>query len=234
MSKKAVSALCEKLVARFPDSQAVHSAQDQITLEVPAEQLIETCTALRDEKDFAFEQLVDVCGVDYSDYGNVDWTTERATGTGFSRGRDVVEEKTTAWEKPRFAVVYHLLSHSKNQRLRVRTFADSEFPKVDSVIDIWSSANWFEREAFDMFGIMFEGHPDLRRILTDYGFIGHPLRKDFPLSGHVEMRYDPDKKRVVYQPVSIAPRINTPRVIRHDNRYGGESLPEVKEEQQGS
>ena len=234
MTNKFESALCEKLKERFPENEIVLSAQNQITMEVPADQLLETCKALRDEKDFSFEQLLDVCGVDYTAYGDVDWTTERATGTGFSRGCNTEEEKITKWGKERFAAVYHLLSHSRNQRLRLRAFVDSEFPKIDSVIEIWSSADWFEREAFDMFGIMFEGHPDLRRILTDYGFIGHPLRKDFPLSGHVEMRYDPDKKRVVYQPVSITPRIQGPRVIRHDSRYGVEPLPEVPEEKQES
>ncbi len=234
MTNKFESALCEKIKERFPENEIVLSDQNEITMEVPVDQLSETCKTLRDEKDFSFEQLVDVCGVDYATYGDVDWTTERATETGFSRGRDAEEEKITEWRKERFAVVYHLLSHSKNQRLRLRAFVDSEFPKIDSVIETWSSADWFEREAFDMFGIMFEGHPDLRRILTDYGFIGHPFRKDFPLTGHVEMRYDPDKKRVVYQPVSITTRINAPRVIRHDSRYGGEPLPEVPEEKQES
>ncbi|MDH5436286.1 MAG: NADH-quinone oxidoreductase subunit C [Gammaproteobacteria bacterium] len=232
MTNSIDSALFEKLKARFPENDIVLSAQNQITMEVPADQIVDTCKALRDEKDFAFEQLLDVCGVDYSAYGEVDWSTTRATGTGFSRGRDASEEKAAEWKKSRFASVYHLLSISKNQRLRLRAFVDSEFPKIDSVIEIWSSADWFEREAFDMFGIMYEGHPDLRRILTDYGFIGHPFRKDFPLSGHVEMRYDPDKQRVVYQPVSITTRIQGPRVIRHDSRYGAEVLAAVPPEQE--
>ncbi|MCW8839555.1 MAG: NADH-quinone oxidoreductase subunit C, partial [Gammaproteobacteria bacterium] len=153
------------------------------------------CTALRDEASFHFEQLIDLCGVDYLDYGN------------------------GVWSGPRFAVVYHLLSVKNNHRIRLRTFVGDEMPRVDSVLGIWNSADWYEREAFDLFGIVFEGHPDLRRILTDYGFIGHPFRKDFPLSGNVEMRYDPEQGRVIYQPVSIEPRMLVPRVIRDDNRY---------------
>lgn len=168
---------------------------DDLSLEIPRDKLIEVCTALRDEPQFAFEQLIDVCGVDYLEYGQQ--------------------------QGPRFATVYHLLSLAKNQRLRIRTFLDDDFPVVDSVIDIWASANWFEREAFDLYGIIFEGHPDLRRILTDYGFVGHPFRKDFPLSGNVEMRYDDEKKRVIYEPVSIEPRITVPRITRDDNRYVG-------------
>ena len=171
----------------------------EITIEVRREDLHRVCLALRDDPAYAFEQLMDTCGVDYATYG-----AERAAGVR---------------KGPRFAVVYHLLSIRHNARLRLRTWLDGEPPVVDSVTDIWNSANWFEREAFDLFGIVFEGHPDLRRILTDYGFIGHPFRKDFPLIGHVEMRYDPDKKRVVYQPVSIEPRVLVPRVIREEG-YG--------------
>ena len=162
----------------------------ELTVELPREQLRSVCKTLRDEDAFHFEQLIDVCGVDYQDYGN------------------------GVWSGPRFAVVYHLLSVTHNHRIRLRTFCDDDMPRVDSVIDIWNSANWFEREAFDLFGIAFDGHPDLRRILTDYGFIGHPFRKDFPLSGNVEMRYDPEQQRVIYQPVSIEPRVLVPRVIR--------------------
>jgi NADH-quinone oxidoreductase subunit C len=167
----------------------------ELTIEVPRAQLLAVCRALRDEEDFRFDQLIDLCGVDYLEYGE---------------GR---------WQGPRFGVVYHLLSVAHNQRIRVRTFAEGEVPVVDSVVDLWNSANWYEREAFDLFGIVFEGHPDLRRILTDYGFIGHPFRKDFPLSGHVEMRYDPEKQRVVYEPVTVEPRVLVPRVIRRDHRY---------------
>ncbi len=171
----------------------------EVTIEVRREDLHRVCLALRDDPAFAFEQLMDVCGVDYATYG--------------------AESPAGARQGPRFAVVYHLLSIRHNARLRLRTWLDGEPPVVDSVTDIWASANWFEREAFDLFGIVFEGHPDLRRILTDYGFIGHPFRKDFPLIGHVEMRYDPDKKRVVYQPVSIDARVLVPRVIREEG-YG--------------
>ncbi|MEJ2406907.1 MAG: NADH-quinone oxidoreductase subunit C, partial [Candidatus Thiodiazotropha sp.] len=152
-----------------------------------------------DDDEFHFEQLIDLCGVDYLDYGNGRWTG------------------------PRFAVVYHLLSVKNNHRIRLRTFVGDDMPRVDSVNDIWNSANWYEREAFDLFGIAFDGHPDLRRILTDYGFIGHPFRKDFPLSGNVEMRYDPEQQRVIYQPISIEPRTLVPRVIRDDNRYQEQS-----------
>jgi NADH-quinone oxidoreductase subunit C len=171
----------------------------ELTVELPREHLRSVCLALRDEAEFHFEQLIDVCGVDYMDYGNGVWTG------------------------PRFAVVYHLLSVKNNHRIRLRAFCDDDMPRVDSVIDIWNSANWFEREAFDLYGIAFDGHPDLRRILTDYGFIGHPFRKDFPLSGNVEMRYDPEQQRVIYQPVSIEPRVLVPRVIRDDNRYQEQS-----------
>ncbi len=169
----------------------------ELTLVISRNEMLSVMKLLRDDFSLNFEQLIDVCGVDYQAYGD------------------------GAWQGKRFAAVYHLLSVNKNQRLRVRVFAeDEDFPVVDSVIEIWPSANWFEREAFDLFGIMFEGHPDLRRILTDYGFVGHPFRKDFPLSGYVEMRYDPDQKRVVYQPVSIEEREITPRTIREDTFHG--------------
>ncbi|MBI4937434.1 MAG: NADH-quinone oxidoreductase subunit C, partial [Nitrosomonadales bacterium] len=175
-----------------------------------------------------FTILIDVCGVDYSEYGITEWQTDAATGQGFSRGVDVQtaghlhqRDEDLSVEQPaatrRFAAVYHLLSISHNQRLRVRCFApDDDLPVIPSVTDIWTSANWYEREAFDLYGIIFEGHPDLRRILTDYGFIGHPFRKDFPLSGNVEVRYDAEKQRVVYEPVSIEPRVLVPKVIRDE------------------
>jgi NADH-quinone oxidoreductase subunit C len=169
---------------------------------------------------------MDLCGVDYLGYGDDEWTTEGATGTGFSRGverKPVILDESDAFEPRRFAVVYHLLSLRNNWRLRLRTFVGSSNPPiVASVVDVWNGANWFEREAFDLYGILFDGHPDLRRILTDYGFIGHPFRKDFPLSGNVEVRYDADKGRVAYQPVSIEPRTLVPKVIRDDNRYTAE------------
>lgn len=174
---------------------ATHVEFSELTVELPREHLRSVCIALRDEAPFYFEQLIDLCGVDYLEYGN------------------------GVWSGPRFAVVYHLLSVRNNHRIRLRAFVDDDLPRIDSVVDIWNSANWYEREAFDLFGIAFDGHPDLRRILTDYGFIGHPFRKDFPLSGNVEMRYDPEQGRVIYQPVSIDPRVLTPRVIREDNRY---------------
>ena len=207
----------------------------QVTVKIDAENIRSMCTALRDEEQFAFHQLVDVCGVDYLDYGRADWaTSETATSDGFSRGverrgsgqaeghDDGQDDAQADADSSRYVVVYHLLSHDRNQRLRLKVQAPGDPPCVDSVVDIWSSANWFEREAFDLYGILFDGHPDLRRILTDYGFIGHPFRKDFPLIGEVEVRYDPEKKRVVYEPVSIEPRTLVPRVIRHDQRYADE------------
>jgi NADH-quinone oxidoreductase subunit C len=172
-------------------------ALGEVTVEVAAQDYLEAAKILRDTPSCKFEQLLDLCGVDYSTYGD------------------------GVWEGKRFAAVSHLLSVSLNQRVRLKVFAsDDDFPVVASLVDIWRAANWYEREAFDLYGIVFEGHDDLRRILTDYGFIGHPFRKDFPVSGHVEMRYDPELKRVVYQPVSIEPREITPRIIREDN-YGG-------------
>lgn len=179
----------------------------EVTVTVMAQEINTVARQLRDEPTLAFEQLLDLCGVDYRDYGN------------------------GGWKGPRFAVVYHLLSIKYNRRLRVKAYLpDEENPRIQSLTDVWASANWYEREAFDLFGIVFEGHPDMRRILTDYGFIGHPFRKDFPLIGHVEMRYDPHKKRVVYEPVSIEPRILEPRVIRHDNRYETQADAEGSEQ----
>ena len=173
-------------------------ARGEVTAVVPAERLDEAMRLIRDRPELRFEMLIDLCGVDYSAYGGA------------------------AREGPRYAVVYHLLSLANNRRLRVRTLVpDDAFPVVASVIDIWPAANWFEREAFDLFGIVFAGHPDLRRLLTDYGFVGHPFRKDFPISGHVEVRYDPEQGRVIYQPVSIEPREITPRVVREDTYASG-------------
>ncbi|MHB8423742.1 MAG: NADH-quinone oxidoreductase subunit C [Gammaproteobacteria bacterium] len=219
-----MSAVTDKLAgyveARFSDAlKRVPSRVDQPTYEVSAAGLREVCRSLRDLEPFHFEQLMDVCGVDYLGYGEADWQTEDATRTGFSRGVDRHLPQARERTQRRFAVVYHLLSIRHNQRLRLRAFCADEPPMLDSVADIWASANWFEREVFDLYGILFNGHPDLRRILTDYGFTGHPFRKDFPLSGNVEVRYDPEKKRVVYEPVSIEPRVLVPRVIRHDPRY---------------
>jgi NADH-quinone oxidoreductase subunit C len=202
-------------------------AHGEVTIEVLPADLVDVCTRLRDEQKFGFEQLIDVCGVDYSEYGSSEWATDDSSSTGFSRGVTpganarlrFGEAPGYVSDRKRFAAVYHLLSVANNQRVRVRCYAeDDALPIIPSVIGIWSSANWYEREAFDLYGIMFEGHPDLRRILTDYGFVGHPFRKDFPLVGHVEMRYDPLQQRVIYEPVSIDPRVLVPRVIREDGR----------------
>jgi NADH-quinone oxidoreductase subunit C len=196
------------------------STTGELTLEVAAADLLEVARTLRDEPEFAFEMLMDVCGVDYLEYGVAEWKTRESTTTGFSRGVNRTASGEGNRQGPRFAVVYQLLSIRHNLRARLRVYCpDDSQPAVDSLTDIWSSANWFEREAFDLFGILFKGHPDLRRLLTDYGFIGHPFRKDFPLIGNVEVRYDPEKARVVYEPVSIEPRTLVPKVVREDHRY---------------
>jgi len=219
---QALEQLAESISGRFADQVTpVESRCGELTFEVTPAALVAVCTALRDEADWSFEQLIDLCGVDYSLYGVDEWNTETATFRGFSRGvKRVLSHQDGRGEERRFAVVYHLLSVKHNRRLRLRVFCEpGEPPMIDSVIEIWKAADWFEREAFDLFGILFRGHPDLRRLLTDYGFIGHPFRKDFPLMGNVEVRYDPLKGRVVYEPVSIEPRTLVPRVIRDDNRY---------------
>jgi NADH-quinone oxidoreductase subunit C len=214
-----VAALLEDAFGERLSRTANHTGE--LTYEARASDLLEVATTLRDRPGLEFQMCMDVCGVDYLQHGRAEWKTEHATVSGFSRG--VVPGLSSGGdEKPgrRFAVVYHLLSISQNQRMRLKVFCEDDAqPAVDSVAPIWSGADWFEREAFDLFGIMFKGHPDLRRLLTDYGFIGHPFRKDFPLSGNVEVRYDPEKRRVVYQPVTIEPRVLVPKVIRHDNRY---------------
>ncbi len=190
------SELSDKLIAKLEGISAnAEVAYGELTIEVDKDELIQVCHILRDDQELAFDSLIDVCGVDYSTYEG---------------------------SKPcqsRYASVYHLLSVKNNHRVRVRTWLDDELPMVDSVVGVWSGADWFEREAFDMFGIIYSGHPDLRRILTDYGFIGHRLRKDFPLVGQVEMRYDANKERVIYEPVTIEERVIIPRIIRDDNRY---------------
>ena len=193
MSAK-LETLSQNLQKHFGDKlKSLKHAFGELTIEVGAADYLGVMIVLRDEVDLHFEEIIDLCGVDYSTYGD------------------------GAWQGRRFAAVSHLLSIANNWRLRVRVFADDdEFPAVDSVTGVWRSVNWFEREAFDLYGIAFVGHDDLRRILTDYGFIGHPFRKDFPISGHVEMRYDPDQARVIYQPVTIEPRENTPRIVRED------------------
>lgn len=216
-----VNTLCTEMTERYADwITSAKVALGELTIEVKAEYLLDFCKALRDQPDFDFKLLLDVCGLDYLHYGLDDWQTESTTETGFGRGVTSTLLRDNPAKPNRFAVVYHLLSLTKNHRLRLRVNIpnDSELI-VDSVMSIWPSANWFEREAFDLFGILFRGHPDLRRILTDYGFVGHPFRKDFPLIGKVEARYDAALKRVVYEPVSIEPRILEPKVIRHDHRY---------------
>jgi NADH-quinone oxidoreductase subunit C len=219
--------LASKIDARFAEQmRRVPSTCGELTYEVDKDNLIEIATALRNEADFGFEMLMDVCGVDYLNYGSDEWKTNDATDSGFSRGveRDpVILDEADEFDPRRFAVVYHLLSLHHNFRLRLRVFTGTSNPPIiKSVVDIWNGANWFEREVFDLFGVLFEGHPDLRRILTDYGFIGHPFRKDFPLIGNVEVSYDAGEGRVVYKPVSIEPRTLVPRVIRDDNRYSAD------------
>ncbi|QRM20326.1 NADH-quinone oxidoreductase subunit C [Dechloromonas sp. TW-R-39-2] len=196
MSAK-LETLSQNLQKHFGEKlKSLTLALGEVTIEVASADYFSVMQTLRDEADLGFDELIDLCGVDYSTYGD------------------------GVWQGKRFAAVSHLLSIPNNWRLRVRVFAeDDAFPAVDSVTSVWTSVNWFEREAFDLFGIAFVGHDDLRRILTDYGFIGHPFRKDFPISGHVEMRYDPDQARVIYQPVTIEPRENTPRIVREDT-YG--------------
>ena len=213
--------LFTQLQSRFSDAiREAKFALNEITLDLQPEHLVSVCHALRDEPDFAFNMLVDVCGVDYLHYGLADWETDSASATGFCRGVMPDSERDGPAKPNRFAVVYHLLSITHNHRLRLRiNLQDHAELIVDSVIAIWPSANWYEREVFDLYGVLFRGHPDLRRILTDYGFVGHPFRKDFPLIGKVEARYDATLKRVIYESVSIPPRTLEPKVIRHDHRY---------------
>lgn len=200
------------------------SPSGELTLDIASENWLEVTNFLRRDEFTCFEQLIDLCGVDYLHYGTAEWDVS-ATASGFSRAVTPTadddlfafddEDDDDVYDGQRFAVVVHLLSISKNTRIRLRTYCpDNSFPMIPSLVGIWSAANWFEREAFDLFGIMFNNHPDLRRLLTDYGFVGHPFRKDFPLTGHVEMRYDAEQQRVVYEPVSIEPRTLVPKVIR--------------------
>ena len=233
------AAFANELMARFGDDAVrVALPRGETTLEVAPGDWAAACTLLRDE--FGFDTFIDLCGVDYLSYGNDEWDTDGVSAEGFSRGvegkgpgrfkwgeqpsHQVVEPTAVvvdSLEGKRYAVVLHLLSVQHNRRLCVRCFAaDNSLPVVASLVDVWPGVNWFEREAFDLFGIIFEGHPDLRRILTDYGFVGHPFRKDFPLIGNVEVRYDAERKRVVYEPVtSVEPRVSVPRVIRDDARF---------------
>src|SRR3990167_3073806 len=211
-----MTTLLDQIQTHFADKLISVVESDCVTIELFSDNLLSVCKALRDE--FHFELLLDVCGVDYADYGISHWRTDETTHSGFSRGVDDIGERKIAWDKPRFASVYHLLSVSKNQRVRLKVYLEEE-PIVPSVIGIWKSADWFERESYDLFGIVYEWNPDLRRLLTDYGFKGHPFRKDFSLIGEVEMRYDAGLKRCVYEPVSIEDRTLVPKVIRDDNRY---------------
>ena len=241
-----LAGLSDAVARAVPDGLvAVPSRAGELTFEVPAARLLEVAEVLRDAPELKFEMCMDVCGVDYLEYGRAEWKTQSATSSGYSRGvarRNLISDNaafelaesgaqssarsgaqrldTPLTGVPRFAVVYHLLSLTPNPRVRLGVVCHGAAqPLVGSGTGLWGGVNWFEREAFDLFGILFKGHPDLRRLLTDYGFIGHPFRKDFPLSGNVEVRYDPEKGRVVYQPVTIDPRVLVPKVIRRDNRY---------------
>ncbi|MBN9230638.1 MAG: NADH-quinone oxidoreductase subunit C [Legionella sp. 40-6] len=212
--------LVEKLKTELASPcNEISIAYDEVNIECDIANLKTLMMELRDVEAFSFDQLIDLCAVDYLSYGEYDWETDSATEDGFCRGVELNEARAYTYDKPRFAIVYHLLSTIKNHRLRVKVFVGEEHLVVPSVHDIWKGANWFEREAYDLFGVLFEGHPDLRRLLTDYGFIGHPFRKDFPVSGHVEMRYDAKLQKVIYEPVDLAPRVLVPKVIRKDNRY---------------
>ncbi len=211
----------------------LREACGQLIAEISPANWIEAGECLRDTDPLDFDTLIDLCGVDYLGYGDDEWETAEATGSGFSRGVDELGPGRFDWaSRPeaedipnRFAVVVQLLSTRHNHRLRLRCYpGQSDFPMMPSIVEIWNSANWYEREAFDLFGVVFEGHPDLRRIMTDYGFIGHPFRKDFPLIGNVTVRYDEDKGRVIYEPAEIEPRVLVPRVIRRDSRYVGDEM----------
>ena len=228
------TSLADQLTSCFDDRIKVTEPETgMVNIQVPVDQWFEVAQTLRDDPRFAFSQLTDLCGVDYLGYGQTEWETDEATHEGYSRGVEGLGPGRFDWQnrpeaegiEQRFAVVVHLLSISENMRLRMTTFAaDEGFPVVPTLVEIWASANWYERETFDMFGVIFEGHPDLRRILSDYGFTGHPFRKDFPLIGNVTVRYDEEKGRVVYEPVEIEPRVLVPRVIREDSRYQADDI----------
>jgi len=225
MSDTHPSSLAGRLAARFGDTLTLRTVGSETTAELAAADLIAVATALRDEQAFRFGELIDLCGIDYLGYGQTEWDTNTADGESFSRGVEGQAMGRFDWagrprganEPRRFAAVIQLLSIEHNCRLRLRVFCDDDsLPVLPSLTLVWAGVNWFEREAFDLYGIIFDGHPDLRRILTDYGFVGHPFRKDFPLIGNVEVRYDPEQKRVIYEPVSIEPRVLVPRTIRND------------------
>lgn len=225
-----INQLAEKLNNVLGDQiEATNIAHGQITIDVSAANLISAATLLRDSEKLQFQQMVDLCGIDYSQYDNNEWATESTSATGFSRAVEPAshghlifgdELEQTGTHKHRFATIYQFISYSLNHRVTMRVYAENDdFPMMESIVPVFNGADWYEREAFDLFGIHYSGHPDLRRILTDYGFVGHPFRKDFPLVGHVEMRYDEEQKRVIYEPVSIEPRVLVPRVSRADHRY---------------
>jgi NADH-quinone oxidoreductase subunit C len=232
--------LSDKLQACFGERIVISRlGPEMLTIQVGVDDWLDVAQTLRDDPRFTFSQLTDLCGVDYLGYGQVEWETTDATSEGFSRGVEGLGPGRFDWKnrpeaaeiEQRFGVVVHLLSTTRNARLRMTTFAaDEGLPVVPSLVEIWNSANWYERETFDLFGIIFEGHPDLRRILTDYGFTGHPFRKDFPLIGNVTVRYDEEKGRVVYEPVEIEPRVLVPRVIREDARYKADDIDKAADE----
>ncbi|MFK8080047.1 MAG: NADH-quinone oxidoreductase subunit C [Granulosicoccus sp.] len=235
-----LDSMLETLNAAFPDNKGIHGSLGLVVMDVAPADLLEVARRLHDDPAMSFRQMSDLCGVDYATYGKDEWNTDTENMASFSRAVSSASTGSLSFgnsmdlpssDRPRFVVVYHLLSLDFNIRLRLRCAAeDDSMPVVPSICPIYAGANWYEREAFDLFGILFDGHPDLRRILTDYGFNGHPFRKDFPLIGNVEMRYDSVKERVVYEPVSIEPRVLVPRVIREDARYvaGEPSVPKDK------
>ena len=217
------SSLIQKLeVSKLGFDVEIKQAFSELTLICSQAHVLELMHFLKKDPAGHFDTLIDLCAVDYLQFGQYDWETEAATECGFSRGVEIQPNIEPGVNPQRFAVVYHLLSTRLNQRCRVKVYLSEESLTISSVTPLWKAANWFEREAYDLYGVLFDGHPDLRRILTDYGFIGHPFRKDFPLIGRVEMRYDATLKRVVYEPVEIEPRVLVPKVIRDDNRYLGE------------
>ncbi|MFK7857242.1 MAG: NADH-quinone oxidoreductase subunit C [Granulosicoccus sp.] len=235
-----LDSMLETLTAAFPENSSIRGDLGLVVMDVSPDQLLEVAQRLHDDPAMSFKQMSDLCGVDFATYGHDEWNTDTENMASFSRAVSAASTGSLSFDngmdlpasdKPRFVVVYHLLSLDYNIRLRLRCAAtDNDMPVVPSICPIYAGANWYEREAFDLFGILFDGHPDLRRILTDYGFNGHPFRKDFPLIGNVEMRYDSLKERVVYEPVSIEPRVLVPRVIREDARYvaGEPSVPKDK------
>jgi NADH-quinone oxidoreductase subunit C len=233
-----VEKMRDALKAAFPDNDSIRISLDLVVIDVSSEHLLTVCQKLHDDPTLSFKQMSDLAGVDYATYGVAEWSTDTGNMASFSRAVNTASTGSLTFDsgldlpasdQPRFWVAYHLLSLDHNVRVRVRCAApDDSMPVLPSVTPIWSCADWYEREAFDLFGILFDGHADLRRILTDYGFNGHPFRKDFPLIGNVEMRYDSVKERVVYEPVSIEPRVLVPRVIREDSRYAaGESASKI-------